>query len=938
MKPHTVMHFIINTHLDREWTMDFHHTRQLTVEFIDALLDIMKKVPEYRFLMDAQAVPLEDYLEIRPEKRAVLKRLVRQGRIDAGPWYTALDMNCLSGETVARNILMGHLVAEKFGRVMKVGYTPFGWGQVAQLPQIYGEFGIDVIYFYRGITEKQVPRSEFIWEGSDGTRALGSRFGPGNRSSFYFMVWRPAMFSDKPKKIDRDYDWRYAEKPFKLCGEKVKDEHGSMLSSEKNVKLPQLRKYFRRLIDAYRKTCTTPHFSFTHGQDTSMPSILDDKALKMCQKFLKPGEKFFYSSLPEYSKCLKKDIDPGKLKVLRGENKHFNPWTGGSLGVANDIISCRSRQKALNTEAGNLLERSAEPFAAAAMMLGHPWPAEYLTLAWKTYLKCHPHDTIGGCSIDRVEEEATNRLKDVISLGNLVLKQSLGRIQKDINTSAMKNTDIMVTVFNPSPARRSECAGAYIDIPRELGKGEFSLLDPSGRAVPFRKRATGGRGRIYRDKTDLVLYSNSDEYAVDFMAEDLPPLGYRTYILRRGRKALKGRNISPAPGVLENGLLKVRVNRNGTFDLEDRKNGGKFSGLHYFEDAGEAGHAWTHCQPRNSKPLHSRGLKAKVSRADNSPLSATLRVEVTMMIPETTYFPANPVKEPGRVRRSSVKKPLKIVSLIKLRKNAGAVEIKTSFDNRCRNHRLRAMFPTGIRADNACAENVFDVMERRIAADKLNPYGYLPYQTFNFLKFVDISDGKSGFAFISSGLKEYEAADDRQRTLAVTLMRACAVRMCTTSYEKLDERPGDLSQCFGENTFTYSILPHTGGWQDPAVYREAERLNYPLAVSQSGKGGGGKLPREMSFLELEGNGLVLSAVKKSDRDDSLIVRVFNPTGGTVAGKITFPAGVVSARAVTLNEKPARNRKASAAGNAVKLVVPAKKIYTVSVKFRGMAMK
>ena len=53
-------HFIPNTHLDREWTIDFQHTRSLTVEFLDNLIDIMKKIPEYHFLLDSQTVPMED--------------------------------------------------------------------------------------------------------------------------------------------------------------------------------------------------------------------------------------------------------------------------------------------------------------------------------------------------------------------------------------------------------------------------------------------------------------------------------------------------------------------------------------------------------------------------------------------------------------------------------------------------------------------------------------------------------------------------------------------------------------------------------------------------------------------------------------------------------------------------------------------------------------
>ncbi len=70
-------HFIPNTHLDREWTIDFQHTRSLTVEFLDNLIDIMKKIPEYHFLLYSQTVLLEDYFEIRPDPFGHISQMPR---------------------------------------------------------------------------------------------------------------------------------------------------------------------------------------------------------------------------------------------------------------------------------------------------------------------------------------------------------------------------------------------------------------------------------------------------------------------------------------------------------------------------------------------------------------------------------------------------------------------------------------------------------------------------------------------------------------------------------------------------------------------------------------------------------------------------------------------------------------------------------------------
>ncbi len=95
--------FYPNTHLDREWTIDFQHTRSLTVEFLDNLIDIMKKISEYHFLLYSQTVLLEDYFEIRPEKESLMKQFIQEGRLSVGPWYVLPDEFLVSAESVERN-------------------------------------------------------------------------------------------------------------------------------------------------------------------------------------------------------------------------------------------------------------------------------------------------------------------------------------------------------------------------------------------------------------------------------------------------------------------------------------------------------------------------------------------------------------------------------------------------------------------------------------------------------------------------------------------------------------------------------------------------------------------------------------------------------------------------------------------------------------------
>ncbi|HEM60689.1 MAG TPA: hypothetical protein ENO24_00190, partial [Chloroflexi bacterium] len=76
---------VSHTHWDRAWYVPFQVYRIRLVRLVDRLLEILERDPEYRcFMLDGQVLPVEDYLEVRPERRADLERLVRAGRLLIG--------------------------------------------------------------------------------------------------------------------------------------------------------------------------------------------------------------------------------------------------------------------------------------------------------------------------------------------------------------------------------------------------------------------------------------------------------------------------------------------------------------------------------------------------------------------------------------------------------------------------------------------------------------------------------------------------------------------------------------------------------------------------------------------------------------------------------------------------------------------------------------
>ena len=97
-------HFISNTHWDREWRFSAQRTRYMLAYLLDMLLDILEKEPEFKhFHLDSQTLPIQDYLEVYPDKAGVLRQHISDGKLAVGPWYCLPDEFCVSGESLIRN-------------------------------------------------------------------------------------------------------------------------------------------------------------------------------------------------------------------------------------------------------------------------------------------------------------------------------------------------------------------------------------------------------------------------------------------------------------------------------------------------------------------------------------------------------------------------------------------------------------------------------------------------------------------------------------------------------------------------------------------------------------------------------------------------------------------------------------------------------------------
>jgi hypothetical protein len=436
---------VSHTHWDREWYLTYQQFRLKLVRLVDRLLDLLTADAGFCcFTLDGQMIILEDYLEMRPERTDELRRYIHEGRILVGPWYVQPDEFLVSPEALLRNLLEGERCARTYGAKMHIGYAPDTFGHIGQLPQILAGFGIQAACLQRGLSDETC---ELTWKASDGSQVFLAylRNGYGNGDGLLFKDFAAASAD-----LLRAY---LAIQPFSL----------------------------------------THQVLIMHGTDHMEPVPDTARGLAYARAHL-ADLVIRHASLPEYLEAVQAEIASLSLEipVVRGElrSPKRSPLLPG-------VLSSRIWIKQRNDACEKLLERWAEPFSTIATLLVDgasqasgadgriEAPSGVLREAWRMLMKCHPHDSICGCSIDPVHDEMVSRFDQVEQVGDEVVAQSLEAITAQVNTqpAGIDCPISAVVVFNPHAYPCSDRVEAKVHLAD--GQDRIEIRDDQGNYVPF---------------------------------------------------------------------------------------------------------------------------------------------------------------------------------------------------------------------------------------------------------------------------------------------------------------------------------------------------------------------------------------------------------------------------------------------------------------------
>lgn len=824
---------VTHTHWDREWYMTYEIFRKRLLNLIDLLIDNIPKEKYFKhFMLDGQTIVLEDYLEMRPNKKEELVQLIKEKRISVGPWYILPDEFLISGESLIRNFLIGKSILERLKvEGMDIGYLPDMFGHNAYTPAILKGLGLKGAVLWRGVG-KSCRKTEFLWKSPYGEEIITINLIRSYSNGAHF-------------------------------GRKIED----------------MKEVFKNEIKELSKHATTRNILIMNGTDHEFPLFdLPRNFDKWSEEF---GVEIIHSSLEDYLNAVLNEKP--NLDVVSGElrDPSYEP-------VLKDVTSTRIYLKLKNFEAQILYQRYLEPLA---VLLNKADVLNEIEYGWKMILKSQPHDSICGCSLDRVHKDVDVRLSRAIEVGISVMSDIFGELfDEDEKT---------IVVFNPYERERNAVIKGLVDLdPNKnwcLTDDEGNLYDlhvEKVNPVEFVEQLHIPGDNSYLEmipmmrkylKTLSVNVSSIFKPSRVIFQASLPALGFKRFFIKEG-KSCEIKDCSPT---FENDYYIFSLNDDGSFKIDDKINNITYNKLNFIEDIGDAGDEYNF-SPVFQDVQINKPEELSIEKVRNFGFIKEIEVFVKYRIP----------KELSKDRKARSRETLIIPLKLKytLFRDEPRVDILVELENNAKDHKLTANFIFPERIDKIVNDGYFGLVEHPITLENDEKASEEIVPRYAMESFLAVQGQKGKYMITTRGLHEYEVQRNDVTKISITLLRAVGWLSRGDLTTRRDHAgpyiPTPEAQCLGKFKYRYSFHILKEGSPEEIYENSRKFLLDPVLIPTS------KLLRNGFPNFTADKGIFLSALKIAHKRNGIIIRFFNPTNEEK--KISFEKNV---ELVNMAEEP-----------------------------------
>ena len=195
----------------------------------------------------------------------------------------------------------------------------------------------------------------------------------------------------------------------------------------------------------------------------------------------------------------------------------------------------------------------------------------------------------------------------------------------------------------------------------------------------------------------------------------------------------------------------------------------------------------------------------------------------------------------------------RIVQRIILYRDVPRIDVACEIDWHEKQQLVKALFPLDIRATEATYEIQFGNVKRPTHHN--TSWDFARFEVCHH-KWLDVSEDGYGASLLNDCKFGAHVHDG---VIGLTLLKSAT-------------HPNvDADREF--HTFTYSLMPHEGGWREAGTVWQAYALNNP-PVAQVKRDAGVVLPQRFSLASLDCPNVVLEVVKQAEETDALVLRLY----------------------------------------------------------------
>ena len=646
------------------------------------------------------------------------------------------------------------------------------------------------------------------------------------------------------------------------------------------------------------------------GEKTVMPAVLnfefiwDQKPVQNLYPFIK-----FWNSLETVvnENGQQMEIDLPKIKFstldkffdqIRKSTKQL-PSIKGERPNVWIYIHGPSHHWALDqSRKADVLLPAAEKFATANAMTDGAfvkYPSDLLHKAWES--KIYPDHGWGGKGGQSTDDVFLLRFSDAHAKGRYLLDNSLKSLASKVKTG--DNKGIPVVVFNSLSWEHSGPVVCPLKFDEKAKSVE--VFSKNGERIPVQLE------NVVKDNNGFLQSAE-----INFVAQKVPSVGFDTYYIKLSGNELDKYTDSDDL-IFENDFFKATLSDGGISGIFDKELNKELVDNTIFK----AGEIFTMKSEGNGAGEFDAVQQPSMEGFDKTGNYKTQWIVTA----DGPVFKTFMFRQP--IRNAVAEVAVTFYNQIK----------KIDFDISINNwdgtmfREYRMALPLNMQNGEVAYEVPFGVVT--VGKDEMKGAAGERYETpcselhpRGIENWINASGNGFGVT-LSSGVVGMDYIDPTGQNPDATILQPILL----ASRRSCHGEGNDYNQT-GNHSYSFSIISHKPGWESGNRFgKEAnERL---CAVAGPEKVAGASLNERESFLHVDAKDIIVSAVKKAENDDGVVVRLYNTSNKSRSADLSLWKSFSECYETNLIEEP--QSKLSVSGNIIHLNFSSNEIKTIKLK-------